>query len=302
MLAFVLSSCAVVPQPIPQSALAEFSSAISTAAENNTAAYAVIEKVHQEVELMKAVADFDGKGFKPDSMTQFFDSQALKVRKQVLDGLALYAEKISEIAGGKELEEFDAETKKLGSSLQELNDGLLKSSFFRNSPIESSHVRIFTTAVNAIGRWIIEYKKDKTVKESIISMNGNIGEICRLFIQDFGNPPDGLHKNPGGLRAQQWNQYDELMMLQDRFVGDNRGKLDPVSKKAEIEKLAVLPRKQKEADAVLADIQGSFKKIQEIHAALAKESVGGKQDYDKMLKKLVAEGKRISKFFKSVKE
>ncbi|MFZ2657353.1 MAG: hypothetical protein WAX69_20625, partial [Victivallales bacterium] len=129
-----------------------------------------------------------------------------------------------------------------------------------------------------------------------------VSGICRLFIQDFGNPPDGLHRNPGGLRAQEWNQYDELMMLQDRFVGDNRSKLNPVDKKAEIGRLAALPRRQREADAVLSDIQNSFKKIQEIHAALAKEAAGEKQDCEKMLKKLVAEAKRISKFYKSVKE
>ncbi|HBC87861.1 MAG TPA: hypothetical protein DCZ94_12975 [Lentisphaeria bacterium] len=297
----ILSSCETIPQPLPQLPLSEFSEAVSVTAENNMAAYAEIEKVHQDVELMKIVANFDNKGFKPDSVRPFFDSQALKVRKQVLDGLCLYSEKLSGISDGKQLEEFDEETRKLGASLQELNEGLMKSSFFRNTQMESSSVQVFSTAVNAIGRWIIEYKKDKAVRETIIGMNVNIRDICTLFMQDFGNPPDGMHKNPGGLRAQQWNQHDELMLLQDKFIGDNKNKMDPVAKKLEIEKLASLPMKQKEADAVLADMQNSFKRIRDIHDALAKDAVGEKQDYELMLKKLIAEGKRIGKFYKSVK-
>ncbi|MFZ2654884.1 MAG: hypothetical protein WAX69_08195, partial [Victivallales bacterium] len=170
LLALLLSSCSAILQPIPQSSLSEFSSAVSVTAENNMAAYSEIEKVHQEIELMKTVAEFDSKGFKPEEMKPFFDNQALKVRRQVLDGLCLYAEKLSAIAGEKQFEEFDAETKELGGSLQDLNGGLLKSSFFRNYPIESSHVQIFTTAVNAIGKWIIECKKDKTVRESLVGM------------------------------------------------------------------------------------------------------------------------------------
>ncbi len=294
---FVLSSCAT----IPQSSLSEFSLAVSLTAENNSAAYAEIERVHHEVELMKAVVYFDSKGFNPDSLSAFFDEQDLKIRKQVLDGLLLYSEKLSELAGNRQLEEFDAETRNLGSSLQNLNEGLLEKSFFKNTAVAPSQIQIFTTAVNAVGRWLIEYKKDISIRESIIGMNGGVGEICILFEQDFGNRHGVEHKSVRGLRVQQWNQYDELMMLQDKFIRENSTKFGPVSKKLEIEKLAALPRKQKESDAAMADVQNSFMKLREIHNSLSAEGAGEKQDYELLLKNLISEGKRIGKFYKSVK-
>ncbi len=299
ILAIMFSGC-TVPQPIPQPRLQEFSEAVSMTAENNMSAYTEIEKVHREVDVLKITADFDNKGFKPESIKPFFDMQALKVRRQVLDGLCIYAEKLSELAGEKQLEDFDEETRKLGASLQELNAGLMKSSFFRNSPVESSQIQIFTTAVNAIGRWLIEYRRDRAIRESIVGMDGNVHEICKLFVEDLGSPANGLYKNPGGLRAQQWNQYDELMILQDKFIGDNRNKLDPAVKKQEIEKLASYPARQKESDAALADIQSSFRKIREIHDALVKASGDGVRDYEAMVKKLISEGKRINKFYKGL--
>jgi len=294
---FVFSSCAT----IPQSTLSEFSSAVTATAENNSAAYSEIEKIHHEVELIKAVAYFDAKGFRPDLLSPFFDEQDLKIRKQVLDGLCLYCEKLLELAGNRQLDEYDSETKNLGNSLQNLNEGLLENSFFKNASVTPSQIQIFTTAVNAVGRWIIERKKDMSVKENIISMNGSVREICVMFEQDFGNPPLGENKNARGLRAQQWNQYDELMMLQDEFVRDNSAKLEPVAKKLEIEKLAALPQKQKESDAAMAEIQNSFRKLWEIHNSLSAECAGEKQDYELLLKNLIAEGKRISKFYKIVK-
>ncbi len=260
-----------------------------------------IERVHHEVELIKTVALFDSKGFKPDSLSPFFDGQDLKIRKQVLDGLCLYSGKLSELAGNQQLDEFDSETRNLGSSLQNLNEGLVKNSLFKNASLNPSQVQVFTTAVNAVGRWIIEYKKDKSIKESITGMNGSVSEICVIFDQDFGSPTGVEHKNARGLRAQQWNQYDELMMLQDKFIRDNSAKLDPIAKKLEIEKLAALPRKQKDSDAAMAEIQDSFEKLRKIHNSLSAECAGEKHDYELLLKSLIAEGKRISKFYKSVK-
>lgn len=294
----VFSSCAT----IPQSSLSEFSSAVALTAENNSEAYTEIERVHHEVELMKAVSLFDSKGFRPDSLSPFFDEEDLKIRKQVLDGLCLYSVKLSELAGNQQLEEFDSETRNLGSSLQNLNEGLAKNSFFKNSSVNPSQIQVFTTAVNAVGRWIIEYKKDKSIRGNIIRMNPRVREICVVFEQDFGSPPGIEHKNACGLRVQQWNQYDELMMLQDKFIRDNSAKLDPVARKLEIEKLAALPRKQKDSDAAMTEIQNSFKKLREIHNSLSAECAGEKQDHDLLLKNLIAEGKRISKFYKSAKE
>jgi len=295
-LALLLSSCTAVPS----SSLVQFSNAVSLTAENNMSAYAEIERVHHDVEVMKVVVEFDGKGFKPDEMTPFFDENALKVRKQVLDAICLYAGSLATISGTGQLDGFDAETKNLGRSLENLGEGIVKSSFFRNVPVKDSQIQVFTAAVNAIGRWIIEYKKDSAIREGVVGMDGNFREICRLFEEDFGNPPDGSRRNPGGLRAQQWNQYDELMMLQDRFIGDNRNKLDPAAKKQEIEKLASLPGRQKQADSALAEIQDSFRKLRGLHNSLAVDAADGKQDSTAMIRKLIAEGKRISKFYKSL--
>ena len=92
-----------------------------------------IESVHHEVELIKTVALFDSKGFRPDSLSPFFDEQDLKIKQQVLDELCLYSGKLSELAGNQQLDEFDSETRNLGSYLQILNEGLAKNSFFKNS-------------------------------------------------------------------------------------------------------------------------------------------------------------------------
>ena len=126
---FVFSSGASIPQAF----LSEFSSAVALTADENSAAYMEIESVDHEVELIKTVALFDSKGFRPDSLSPFFDEQDLKIKQQVLDELCLYSGKLSELAGNQQLDEFDSETRNLGSYLQILNEGLAKNSFFKNS-------------------------------------------------------------------------------------------------------------------------------------------------------------------------
>jgi hypothetical protein len=194
------------------------------------------------------------------------------------------------------LNEFDTQTKSFGEGLIKLsgNDALQKF-----APGENN-LKIFTTSIDALGHWFIDYKREKGVKEIVKGMNDPVQNICKLLVADIGVPPDKNSAGGHGLRSQLHNNYLTLIMDQNNFIQLNKAALDPRSKREEIAQLPELVREMKTADATFAATQQAVNRLAETHAELVRSFDSPSPKLKELIRQLGDEGKRIGQFYKNI--
>ena len=289
-----LSGCASAPAINKD--IQAFSQGVTTTTSNTTAAFELVDSNYYQLQVAELVNNYDEKGFNPKTVTRFLPSNELEIRLQALKALDTYASKISVIMSDNTLNEFDTQTKSFGEALLKLreNDALKKF-----APSEND-VKIFTTAVDTLGRWFIEYKRQKGLKVIVKDMNEPVQNICKLLVADIGALPNESGQGGHGLRLQLHNQYISLIQDQDQFIQKNKGRLDPRSKREEIARLPELVREQETADATLAATQKAVSRLGETHAELVRSFDSPTPKLEELIRQLGDEGKRIGQFYKNI--
>lgn len=289
---FSLSACAT--SAITKDIQA-FSQGVTTTTSNTTAAFEMVDKNYYQLQVAKLVDAYDKAGFKPGTVMRFLPAEELEIRVQALQALNTYASKLSDIISDKTLTEFDTQTKAFGEELLKVKQNKAMEKFLPND----NDIKIFTAAVDAFGRWFIEYKRQKGLKDIVKDMNDPVQNICKLLVADIGALPV-KEKGGHGLRNQLHNQYDILIIEQDQFIQNNKGKLDPRVKRDEIVRLPELVREQETADATLAATQKAVSKLAETHAELVRSFDSPSPKLKDLIIQLEDEGKRIGQFYKSI--
>jgi hypothetical protein len=207
------------------------------------------------------------------------------------------------------LDEFDTKTKGLGSALTSLNDDFVKNHILNHNVATATDIRVFTTALNTIGRWFIEYKRRKIVRENVNMMRDSVRTICQLLREDFGlmfDPEDSAAGRPRanerrtGLRAQLWNEYSDILRDENQFIIHNEARFSPGEKRDEIKKLVQITQERKQADETIKSIQAGLNQLADTHDQLLKAF--DKQDLSlgQMISELLSEGERIKSFYEDL--
>src|SRR5205814_10266885 len=98
------------------------------------------------------------------------------------------------------------------------------------------------TAVNGLGRWFIERKRQQQLPRLISDMQDPVRRTAELLQSDIGRAPDDHGHGSHGLREQLWLQYTELTIQQMAFIDHNKEHMDPVTKAEAIKRLPQLIR------------------------------------------------------------
>jgi hypothetical protein len=284
----IFSGCASMDQNAAKK-IGAFSAATDLATQNTSAAFESLDHEHFNLTIARDVAEGGWEKLDAKSIAPFLKPEDLQARILVLQGLQAYAEKLSAIMGNAQMDELDKATQDLSASLKNVDDEFVKSKFLAAAPLSSSELRIASTAINAIGHWIIEVKRERGVKASIKEMNPYVTNIVALLARDFEV-----------LRRNQAKTYDEAVMAQKVFVQKNIATLDPITKRNEIKAIADLIIEANNADHTMALMQKSIMQLGETHAQLATAFDKSSVKLDKLLVDLAAEGKRVKKFYDSV--
>jgi hypothetical protein len=282
--------------------ISEFADATTISTTNTATAFELVENSYVQTQVYRLVIEYD----KPDAKIDlgslgkpFLPPEALQPRLEVLRGIKLYAQKLSEIMGDTQLNQFDEQTKEFGQALMDLNKNeVLKKALEAN--VDEKDLKILATGVNALGSWFIEYKRQKGVQEVIQEMQTPIQDISAAFIKDIGDIPDKQSKGGKGLRGQQWNEYDEIIRDQDLFIRKNINKFDPTIKREEVSKLLQLVREKRIADETLKATQQSLIQLVKAHNNLLQALDESNYDIDVLISQLTSEGKRIKTFYESL--
>ena len=293
LLAVCLSACATDGL---KKDIQAFSEGVTLTTTNTAAAFEIVEGNYYQVRVAQLAADYEKKGFNPNSVTRFLPPEEMNLRLQVLEALQVYADKLSEIMDDKKLEEFDSQTRSFGEGMLKLKDNPAIKEF---APKENG-VKIFTAAVDALGHWFIEYRRENGLKRIVQALDSSVQDICKLLIEDIGAVPDSDGKGGHGLRGQLRNQYKELLKAHDSFLENNISKFDPRTKREEIARLPEFVREQQTADATLAATQQAIKKLGETHSELVLSFDAPSPKFKQLVRQLSNDGKRIGQFYKTI--
>src|SRR5205809_2907479 len=242
-----------------------FANAVTLATENTKSAFDVVEQQYENVQAERIVVNYDKQGFNPNMVKRFLDPEDLEVRLALLDALQQYASTLSDVSGDKQLDQFDDKTRALGSSLQALTGTAAFQKLVTSSAMGAN---VATAAVNALGRWFIERKRQQKLPQLIGEMQEPVRKTAELLQADIGSAPDENGHGGHGLRDQLWNEYTEAMMQQAAFVDQNNARMDPASKAEAIKNLPQLVRQRSLADQALKQTQATLSKLVDAHSAL----------------------------------
>jgi|SRR5712664_2198180 len=291
-----------------------FSNATSLVTKNTDDAFDLIERKYEEAQIAVSVANYNSATFNPNAAVKvFFPQEDLKARKLVLEGLRQYAANLAQIMSNDQLNEFDTKTKALGTQLSTVNDDLVAKHILNHNVLNATEIRVFTTALNAIGRWFIEAKRRKIIKENVATMQDSIRAVCELMREDFGLPVDGegtdsspqavrVRRPVRGLRAQLRNEYNDILRAENNFLIHNETKFSPPEKREEIKKLMEITNERNKADETIRSIQGGLKQLAATHDELTKAFDKKDLSLPQMISQLIAEGERIQSFYKDLEK
>jgi hypothetical protein len=269
-----------------------FSNATTLTADNTAQAFKLVEDKYFETQVSREVSNYNtNSGFNPSLIKPFLDPQELQVRLDILQGLKLYAEKLSALMGIGQLNAFDDETKSLGQSLSAVDRELVQETFLQKAPLSDQDIDVFTTGINALGRWLTEYNRRAGAKESIDSMQKPVDEVCALLEKDFSF-----------LKNQLMNGYNLELQERDSFILHNFNDLNPIQRRTEIQGLVDLTLEKQNADKTFASMEASLRQLSATHKRLKEAFSKNGTEIDALISQFGTEAKKIKTFYSSLQK
>jgi hypothetical protein len=272
----------------------DFATAATAAAKDATNAYQLVEQEHYNAEVERLVADFGTAGFDLNSIQPFMPPDDMDARTKLIKGLSEYAEALAAVAGDKPLTDMDTQAEAVGKSLTDLSKSDALASMVKKDKIGATDLNLVTTAVDALGRAIINHKRNSELPALLKEAKGPIATVCTLLQDDIGDP------EKGGLRNQLKNDYLSDIQKQEKFIKDSPT-LSPTDRQAAIKALATLAKASKDGDKTLAATQKELADLAKTNAALAETDP--KKDspaFKTMLSELVDDGQQLRGFYEKL--
>jgi hypothetical protein len=284
----LLAGCSVSPLAKHTAA---FSSVTNLVVDNSENAYRAAVRLHDQEQMNAAVAKYDtDPTWDPHKIQikHLIDDQGLAVRTQVLDGLKLYAQSLSDLTNSVSSDRLDAAARSVGTSLMSLS-GNISNATSGGFTVSQTQANLVSTALNALGQYLAANKVKSQVPTIIKNMDPNVETICQLLNDDITI-----------LRRQSHNDYEQLLTQQDSFIRHAQG-LSPVERRAEINKLPQILAAQQTTDDMLSDLQGTLGKLALTHHALAAAAQNNNpESLRDRIAELEAAAQRLSKFYSSL--
>jgi hypothetical protein len=290
VLAIAAAGCAA---PNAATEIKAFSDATIQTSDNITEAFNLVEQNRYKEEVSVSIVNYDSEhGFHPNDIQPFISTNALQARLDILDGLKAYAANLSTLMGNNVPTNFDSDTTKLGQQLTKIDTDLVSDSFFKKQPVTAQELQIFTTAINALGHWLIEYKQNKAAKGAISSMQQPVADICQL-----------LQKDLEILGRQSANDSANTLRNENQYILNYLHAFDesPGQKRAEIQEMADLTRTMRSEATLFESMQSSVAKMATAHKALGQVFSKNTKDVSSLISEFSAESSRISKYYNSLK-
>lgn len=291
--AWLVSGCTT---PQGGKLIANFAEATRTTTANIATAFQTVENHHFQAKVAVAVVTFDpNKGLEPKQFSPLFDGETISVRLETLKALSTYANKLSEIVSNNQLEEFDNSTKKFGESLIDLaKTPDFEEQLKRSKTLTTQDIGLFATAINALGRWYIETRREEIIRDQTKKMHETIKTICNLLQKDIGE------NRCKGLRALAWDAYGSHLMALDMWIRNNYKLLQPSDQFSIIQHFSEILRYRVLTDEALESTYMAIGQLSATHGKLEDAFGERTTSLAQAINSLILEARRVEDFYKDL--
>ena len=277
----------------------DFSDSTSAIATTTQNAYQKVDAVHQQRLQTKTAVNLATDPNAPDQgytvvSTSLFNSDDLAIREKVLQGLSTYAASLSTLAGNSADTSFDTQAKALGTNIQNLDSDAVTLNFRKSNILGSSEAGALTTAITALGEWLIDYKREIALKAAVNKMKDPINNVTKLLAKEIGSSRND------GLRGVLDGDYKLLLQSNDVLLSHCRQQT-PVPE-YEVEQLYMngiaLQKQRTSDDAMLAQTASALLKIGQTHALLVDAANNKDVKLDDLISELKTEASHLVDVYK----
>ena len=290
-MALLVAGCSV--SPLVKNA-SKFATEATAASKDATNAYLLVEQEHYNAEVERLVTDFGTAKFDLNNIQPFMPPDEMEARTRLIKGLSAYAETLAVVAGDQPLTDVDTQAEAVGKSLKDLSTSDALASMVKKAKIDATSLNAVTTAVDALGRAIINHKRSSELPALLKEAKTPIATICTLLQADIGD------SEKSGLRNQLRNDYLTEIEKQEKFI-KNTSTLSPTDRQAAIKELVTLAKAARDGDKTLAATQKELADLAKTNAALAEtDKSKDSPAFKTMLSELVSDGQQLRGFYEKL--
>lgn len=285
-----------------------FADSVELSMDNTVSAYEIVETVYRKRKTEEFVNKYDPvrTNIEQVKIERFLSEEDWKARELVIIGLREYSQSLKEIASNDKLDEFDAKTKALGQQLVNVQETVVKNKILTSGVFSNNEINLFTTGINTIGRWFLNYKRRKIVRATISEMQQNVRNVCILFSKEIGDYPatenGGLDpRQPATLRKKLWKDYYDLLRIRNDFLRNNLNNLSANEQRDLKKELLDLKSERENADKTLEAVGKTLKAIPIAHDNIEKAFDEKDTTFLAQVSYIFKEAQRIKTFYETLK-
>lgn len=259
-----------------------FDRSVSIVGDSVIDGFAQLELEHLELEIDRLLKQYaeNPAAANPTAVRSLVGAEHLAARVQIINGLRSYSQGLVELLGDNQLEQFDNETRELGRALA--SSDLVTT----QAGLSESDTRLLALAVNALGRQIIEYRRQRSVRELIEQTDNSVQRISTLLAKDLEAIAIALDQTLIQRRST----------LNDLLIRDFAA-LQPEDQRTRVGELVELETQRRAAQAGFEASVKAMKGLGDAHAKMLDED---EADFDSIVKEAIAEGRRAERFYKTL--
>lgn len=297
LLATALCACRL---NIEDSTLA-LDAAIAPVVDQAADAYRSANTLHNLRQDYDAVAAFDAAGdnvYNPREIQVLLSDRDIAARLAVLQGFQLYAKSLCAIVSGNNPKELGEASVDVGGQLSTLGNTLapsiqkaigIQAEAASTSPITPQVQNGISTAVNALGQFLIARKVKAELPSKIAAMDPHVQSLATLLESDINV-----------LKDVEQRDYDRIINLQTLVLRKDTN-LNSRERREEIMKLPDVVRRQRESVEKLDALRAAVARLAQTHQQLVADAQGKKpESYKQKLEELAAAAQDLGSFYSSL--
>ena len=185
-----------------------------------------------------------------------------------------------------QLDEFDEATKAFGTQL-----GSLVANDFVAPYSDGSVPPLLASAVNAIGRFFIQYKRERTVREIVATMHPHVKNAC-----------DGLRADIAAIKLHVAATANQLIVAANDRLLEDVSSITADERRARARRIAIMHANGIDAARRLDGVTKALDALETAHGKLDQAFEKDTTDLDSAIRALVNEVKRVRDFHRSFEQ
>jgi len=311
------------------SPLAKHSAALAAATapvvDQAAATYQSANSIHFMRTDLEAINAFDATEpvYNPRIIKPLMPDQEIQARLKLLAAFQSYVQSLVAITNGTDTPELQAAAKSAGENIASIGntiapsvestfglatattsttnttitttDATMTSSATTTTltpvnPITPAIQNGISTAIDALGQFLIYRKVKKELPPIIVTMDPHVTALCDILQGDITN-----------LRVIEEYDYNRVINQNTLFIRKSSDKLDPGVRRELIMKLPAIARMKQKSDQQLNSLSAAIARLELTHHALAAEAQGNNPESLKQrLAEIEAAGENLGNFYSSL--